>query len=101
MTRSEPDPIEPLPPAGRSLWRMFQLGWQHERPLLALSLAMTLLTMLPDALLAWWLRLLADGLLDGDRRSVLTAAGLVRPDGSKDTAKAKARMEAVCRAAEA
>ncbi|MEZ5262598.1 MAG: hypothetical protein R2755_12685 [Acidimicrobiales bacterium] len=58
MTRSEPDPIEPLPPAGRSLWRMFQLGWQHERPLLALSLAMTLLTMLPDALLAWWLRLL-------------------------------------------
>ncbi|MGD9752611.1 MAG: ABC transporter ATP-binding protein [Acidimicrobiia bacterium] len=74
MTRSEPDPIEPLPPAGRSLWRMFQLGWQHERPLLALSLAMTLLTMLPDALLAWWLRLLADGLLDGDRRSVLTAA---------------------------
>ena len=35
-----------------------------------------------------------------DTRAVLTAAGLVRPDGSKDTSKAKARMEAVCRAAE-
>ena len=74
MTRSELDPIEPLPPAGRSLWRMFQLGWQHERTLLVLSLATTLLTMLPDALLAWWLRSLANGLLHGDRGAVVVGA---------------------------
>ncbi|MCC6434898.1 MAG: ABC transporter ATP-binding protein [Acidimicrobiales bacterium] len=71
------DPIEPLPPAGRSLWRMFELGWQHERGLLSLSLATTLATMLPDALLAWWLRLLAEGLTDGTRRTVVIGvAGL-------------------------
>jgi ATP-binding cassette subfamily B protein len=67
------DPIEPLPPAGRALWRMFQLGWQAEPVLLAASLATTLLTMLPDALLAWWLQQLAEGLADGRRRAVTVA----------------------------
>ena len=47
------DPIGELPPALSSLWRTFRLGYRAEPRLLALSLGLALLTMLPDALLAF------------------------------------------------
>ena len=66
-----------LPPAMRSLWRTFKLGFRAEPRLLALSLGLALLMMLPDALLALWLKFLADGVLDGDRsRMVIAGVGL-------------------------
>jgi ATP-binding cassette, subfamily B, bacterial len=68
---------EDLPPAMRSLVRTFRLGYRAEPRLLALSLGLALLMMLPDALLALWLKFLVDGVLDGQRRRVLIAgAGL-------------------------
>ncbi|MEU0092893.1 ABC transporter ATP-binding protein [Kribbella sp. NPDC006257] len=69
MTRSDD-----LPKALPSMWRLCKLGYQHEPGLLVFAFAMTLLAALPDALLALWLKVLADGVLRGDRRAVFVAA---------------------------
>jgi ATP-binding cassette, subfamily B, bacterial len=63
-----------LPPALPSLWRTFRLGYRAEPRLLSLSLGLALLMMLPDALLALWLKLLVDGTIDGDRSAIRTAS---------------------------
>ena len=70
MTRSPDD----LPPALRSLWRTVRLGYRAEPRLLMASFAMMLFTALPDALLALWLKLLANGVADHQRGQVLAAA---------------------------
>lgn len=56
------------------MWRLLRLGYRHEPGLLLLALSLALAAALPDALLALWLKLLGDGVLDGDRRLLLTAA---------------------------
>jgi ATP-binding cassette subfamily B protein len=58
-----PDPDEELPPALSSMWRMFKLGYRHEPRLLVAALGISLLSALPDALFALWLRVLGQGLL--------------------------------------
>ena len=50
------------------------LGYRAEPALLTASLVTTLLMMLPDALLALWLKLLTDGVLDGDTTAITVAA---------------------------
>ncbi len=62
-----------LPPAMQSLWRTFRLGFRAEPRLLALSLGLAMLMMLPDALLALWLKFLVDGVLRGERQPVIIA----------------------------
>ncbi|MFF0339015.1 ABC transporter ATP-binding protein [Kribbella sp. NPDC004875] len=69
MTRSDD-----LPKALPAMWRLCKLGYQHEPWLLVAAFAMTLLAALPDALLALWLKVLADGILQNDKRAVLLAA---------------------------
>ena len=64
---------EDLPPAMRSLLRTFRLGYRAEPRLLGLSLGLALLMMLPDALLALWLKFLVDGVLHDQRRRVIIA----------------------------
>ena len=78
MSRSRAESAGPtrsddLPPAMRSLWRTFQLGYRAEPKLLTLSLGLAMLMMLPDALLALWLKWIVDGAIDGDRGTVITA----------------------------
>jgi ATP-binding cassette subfamily B protein len=51
-----------------------RLGYRAEPRLLVVSFAMTLFTAVPDALLALWLRLLADGVVDGERGSIVVAS---------------------------
>jgi ATP-binding cassette subfamily B protein len=63
-----------LPKPVPALWRTFKLGYRAEPRLLLASLSTTVLTMLPDALLALWLKLLTDGVLAGDRAKVVWAA---------------------------
>ena len=71
------DSVGPLPGGLRSLWRTFQLGYRAEPKLLALSLGLSLLMMLPDALLALWLKFLVDGIVGGHRtRLSIAAVGL-------------------------
>ncbi|MEV0285670.1 ABC transporter ATP-binding protein [Kribbella sp. NPDC050820] len=72
MTRSD---VDDLPRALPAMWRLCKLGYQHEPRLLVFAFAMTLLAALPDALLALWLKVLADGVLENDGRAVLLAAG--------------------------
>ena len=43
------------------MWRLFKLGYSHEPRLLVFAVIVTILSAVPDALLALWLKLLADG----------------------------------------
>src|SRR5262249_22067769 len=64
-----------LPPALSSMWRALKRGYEAEPWLLSVSFGLSLLAALPDALLALWLKFLADGLLGG-RRGLVVAATL-------------------------
>ena len=63
-----------LPPALPSMWRAVKRGYEAEPLLLVVAFAFSLLAALPDALLALWFKLLADGVLEGRRSLVFTAA---------------------------
>ena len=63
-----------LPRAIPSMWRALKRAYEAEPRLLAVAFGFSLLSALPDALLALWLKLLADGVLAHDRRLALTAA---------------------------
>ena len=73
-TSRETKSTEGLPPAWSSLWRTFRLGYRAEPRLLALALGLALLMMVPDALLALWLKLIVDGVQDSTRRAIVIAA---------------------------
>ncbi len=63
-----------LPPALSSMWRLCRLGYQHEPGLIVAAFLLSILAALPDALIAVWLRLLGQGVLDQDRGLILAAA---------------------------
>src|SRR5207245_2161978 len=63
-----------LPPALSSMWRLCKLGYRHEPGLLLAAFFLALLAALPDALLAFWFKLLGEGVLEGERGLVYTAA---------------------------
>jgi ATP-binding cassette subfamily B protein len=63
-----------LPPAFSSMWRALKRAYQAEPRLLPVSLGLSLLAALPDALLALWMKFLADGVLH-HRRDLTMAAG--------------------------
>src|ERR1700726_5083654 len=63
-----------LPPALSSMWRLCKLGYRHEPGLLLAAFLLALVAALPDALLALWFKLLGDGVLQGNRSLVRTAA---------------------------
>jgi len=79
--RSNPEPAAgaardvstQLPRALPSMWRLCRLGYRYEPRLMSASLALALLSALPDALLALWLALLGRGVLEQSRFSVMTA----------------------------
>jgi len=56
------------------MWRALKRGYASEPSLLVVALSFALLSALPDALLALWLKYLANGVLAGDRRLALIAA---------------------------
>ncbi|MGE3689358.1 MAG: ATP-binding cassette domain-containing protein, partial [Acidimicrobiia bacterium] len=70
MTRS-PDE---MPPALSSLWRTVRLGYRAEPRLLLASFAVTVVTAIPDVLVALWLKVLADGVADRERTAIVVAA---------------------------
>ena len=74
MSSSEPNAaLDALPAALPSMWRALKRGYAAEPTLLAVAFALSLLAALPDALMALWLKLLADGLL-GDAPTLVTVA---------------------------
>jgi ATP-binding cassette subfamily B protein len=67
-------PVDDLPAAFPAMWRALKRGYQAEPMLLVVSFGFSLLAALPDALMALWLKLLADGLLRANRGLVMGAA---------------------------
>jgi ATP-binding cassette, subfamily B, bacterial len=65
---------DPMPPALSSMWRVLKLGYRHEPRLLVGSFGLSQLAAVPDALLALWLKLLGDGVLQGNHRLVVGCA---------------------------
>src|SRR5213593_3168588 len=63
-----------LPPALPAMWRALKRGYEAAPLLLSVAFGLSLLAALPDALLALWFKLLADGVLGGRRGLVVTAA---------------------------
>src|SRR5881296_2508465 len=63
-----------LPPALPAMWRALKRGYQAEPLLLSVAFGLSLLAALPDALMALWLKLLADGVLGGNEPRVMGAA---------------------------
>jgi ATP-binding cassette, subfamily B, bacterial len=66
--------VDDLPPGIHSMWRLCRLGYQNEPGLLVAAFVLALLAALPDALLALWLKVLADGVLSRSARLLLLAA---------------------------
>ena len=66
--------LDELPPALPSMWRLCKLGYRHEPGLMLAAFVLALLAALPDALLAMWLALLADGVLQRDANLIRIVA---------------------------
>jgi ATP-binding cassette, subfamily B, bacterial len=69
-----PDTLASLPPAVSSMWRLCKLGYQHEPRLMLTAFVLSQLAMLPDALLALWLMVLGNGVIERRPDLVLAAA---------------------------
>jgi ATP-binding cassette subfamily B protein len=69
-----PTASDDLPPALSSMWRLCKLGYSHEPGLLLAAFLLAQLAALPDALLAFWFKLLGNGVMDGERTLVYGAA---------------------------
>src|SRR2546430_7292709 len=67
-----------LPPALSSMWRLCKLGYSHEPGLLLAAFSLALLSALPDALLALWVKRLRDSVLQRNWRLVPIAAVALR-----------------------
>ncbi|MDO8432610.1 MAG: ABC transporter ATP-binding protein [Candidatus Binatus sp.] len=68
-------PRDDLPAAIPAMWRALKRGYQAEPRLLTVAFGLSLLSALPDALMALWLMLLADG-VTGHHRTELFAAAI-------------------------
>jgi ATP-binding cassette subfamily B protein len=64
-----------LPPSLSSMWRLCKLGFSFEPSLMGISFGLALLAALPDALLAVWFKVLAQGVTEG-REGLLRLAVL-------------------------
>lgn len=56
--------LDELPAALPAMWRALRRGFTAEPALLVIAFGLSLLAALPDALMALWLKLLVDGILD-------------------------------------
>jgi ATP-binding cassette, subfamily B, bacterial len=63
-----------LPPGLPAAWRLCKLGYRHEPRLLLAAFLLSLLSALPDSLIAVWLALFGSGVLQHNRGRVLAAA---------------------------
>jgi ATP-binding cassette, subfamily B, bacterial len=63
-----------LPPALSSMWRLCKLGYRNEPSLMLAAFFLSLFAALPDALIAWWLKLLGEGVLENRIELIRTAA---------------------------
>jgi ATP-binding cassette subfamily B protein len=76
MTSSpeQPAAADPLPPALSSMWRLCRLGYRHEPKLMLVAFVLSQLAALPDALIALWLMLLGNGVIQRRPSLILGSA---------------------------
>src|SRR5215831_15802885 len=74
MSSRKPWVDQELPPTLRSMWRLCRLGYRYEPRLMSTSFVLALLAALPDALLALWFKILADGVTAHDATRIRAAA---------------------------
>ena len=67
-------PDDDLPPAFSSMVWLCKLGYRYEPGLMRTAVGFALLSALPDALIALWFKLMADGIAAGNARRVLLAS---------------------------
>jgi ATP-binding cassette subfamily B protein len=67
-------PPDDMPPALPALWRALKRGYQAEPLMLCVAFGLSLIAALPDALMALWLKLLADGVSRSSRLLLLGSA---------------------------
>jgi ATP-binding cassette subfamily B protein len=67
--------VEPLPPALSSMWRLCRLGYRHEPRLMVVAFVLSQIAALPDALLALWLMVLGNAVVN-QRPTLLLAAAI-------------------------
>src|SRR5687767_10551326 len=63
-----------LPPAVPSMWRLCKLGYRHEPRLMLVAFLMSQLAALPDALLALWLMVLGNAVVNQRTTAMVVAA---------------------------
>jgi len=63
-----------MPGSMRSIWRTLKRGYQAEPWLLSVAFGLALLAALPDALMAWWLKLMTDGVIRKNSTILMVAA---------------------------
>src|SRR3984893_5068846 len=56
------------------MWRLCKLGYQHEPSLIVVAFVLSLVAAVPDALIAVWLKLLGEGVLQHRRGLIMLAA---------------------------
>jgi ATP-binding cassette subfamily B protein len=66
--------IDPLPAALSSMWRLCRLGYRHEPRLMVVSFLLSQAAAVPDALLALWLALLGNGVLQHRSTLIVVSA---------------------------
>src|SRR5215475_3238442 len=77
MSSRKPWVDQELPPTLPAMWRLCRLGYRYEPGLMSTSFVLALLAALPDALLALWFKILADGVTAHDpTRTRLAAVAL-------------------------
>src|SRR3954467_10529836 len=81
------DTLTPLPPAVSSMWRLCKLGYRHEPKLMLVAFVLSQVAALPDALLALWLMLLGNSVVNHRPTLIVVAATCTgvsppRPRGS-------------------
>jgi len=69
-----PDTLAPLPPALSSMWRLCKLGYRHEPKLMLVAFVLSQVAALPDALLALWLMVLGNAVVNRNATLILVAA---------------------------
>jgi ATP-binding cassette, subfamily B, bacterial len=74
MKSSRKPKPDDLPPMLSSMWRLCKLGYRFEPSLMLVAFVLSLLSALPDALMAFWFKLIGEGVLQHDAGRVRIAA---------------------------
>jgi ATP-binding cassette, subfamily B, bacterial len=70
-------PVDGLPPALSSMWRLCRLGYSFEPRMVLLVVLLTLVVGIPDALFALWLQLLGNAVTARDTTTIWIVLGLM------------------------